>query len=382
MVSRNHTKKSSVEATTRTSARISMRLKSSKSGASAGKVTKVTTSKKITTTTATVAAAAVATSDGVVTASKKTTTAKKATKKTATKAKASSTKAKKNVSPASEESSELSPSPSPSPKEKLPKYDPSPVETTIITLPTIVTEGEGGKEEVHPGITHLLTTNPSLSTIITRHPCTLFSPSGLLEPVNPFHSLCSGIISQQVSSAAATSIKARFITLFNDSSIFPTPAEILTKDIPTLRTAGLSQRKAEYITGLAELFVSGDLTNELLLESSDEVVTEKLIKVRGLGLWSIQMFLLFALKRTDVFATGDLGIQRGMAILAGRDVNKLKFSKPGKAGKWKYMAEEEMLRLAEAYSPYRSLLSWYLWRLADTDVEVLKGVDKKKTEVE
>lgn len=115
-----------------------------------------------------------------------------------------------------------------------------------------------------------------------------------------------------------------------------------------------------------------------MLESSDEIVTEKLIKVRGLGLWSIQMFLLFALKRTDVFATGDLGIQRGMAILAGRDVNKLKFSKPGKAGKWKYMAEEEMIKLAEVYSPYRSLLSWYLWRLADTDVEVLKGVDKTK----
>ncbi|KAK6497985.1 3-methyladenine DNA glycosylase [Arthrobotrys conoides] len=359
MVSRNHSKKTTAEAT-RVSTRISMRLKSSKSAASISKVTKVTSK---------------TTSNGVT---KKTTTQAAAAKKVPTKAKASSksnntavlvTKEKKESDDGEEDGKET-------PKPSIPKYDPSPVEPTILTLPTITTE-EG---EVHPGITHLLTTNPSLSTIITRHPCTLFSASGLLEPVNPFHSLCSGIISQQVSSAAAASIKSRFITLFNSTNTFPTPSEILTKDITTLRTAGLSQRKAEYITGLAELFVSGDLTNELLLESSDDIVTEKLIKVRGLGLWSIQMFLLFALKRTDVFATGDLGIQRGMAILAGRDVNKLKFSKPGKAGKWKYMAEDEMIKLAEVYSPYRSLLSWYLWRLADTDVEVLKGVDKTKVE--
>ncbi|RVD89241.1 uncharacterized protein DFL_000257 [Arthrobotrys flagrans] len=360
MVSRNH-KKSTAEAT-RVSTRISMRLKSSKSAASISKVTKVTSK---------------TTSDGVT---KKTTTTKTvAAKKVSTKAKASS-KSKKACSIGGKEGEEEGEEETAEDKDgkeppgpQAPKYDPSPVEPTILTLPTITGEGE-----VHPGITHLLTTNPSLSTIITRHPCTLFSPPGLSEPVNPFHSLCSGIISQQVSSAAAASIKSRFITLFNSTNTFPTPSEILTKDIATLRTAGLSQRKAEYITGLAELFVSGDLTNELLLESSDEIVTEKLIKVRGLGLWSIQMFLLFALKRTDVFATGDLGIQRGMAILAGRDVNKLKFSKPGKAGKWKYMAEEEMIKLAEVYSPYRSLLSWYLWRLADTDVEVLKGVDKTK----
>ncbi|KAF3079737.1 3-methyladenine DNA glycosylase [Orbilia oligospora] len=359
MVSRNNNK-STVEAT-RVSARISMRLKSSKSAASVSKVTKVTSK----------------TTSKANGGTKKTTTQTTASKRVSIKTKASS-KSKKNTGLVTEEEDEGNDGEgdeTETPKPQVPKYDPSPVEPTILTLSTIT-----GEEEVHPGITHLLTTNPSLSTIITRHPCTLFSASGLLEPVNPFHSLCSGIISQQVSSAAAASIKSRFIALFNATNTFPTPSEILTKDINTLRTAGLSQRKAEYITGLAELFVSGDLTNELLLESSDDAVTEKLIKVRGLGLWSIQMFLLFALKRTDVFATGDLGIQRGMAILAGRDVNKLKFSKPGKAGKWKYMAEDEMVKLAEVYSPYRSLLSWYLWRLADTDVEVLKGVDKTTAE--
>ncbi|KAK6347661.1 3-methyladenine DNA glycosylase [Orbilia javanica] len=364
MVSRNHMK-STTEAT-RVSTRISMRLKSSKSAASISKVTKVTSKTA---------------SDGVTKKTMTTVTKKVSTK---VKAKAPPKKASKEKpvpikgeekTDGEEEEGEDGDKP---PKLRTPKYDPSPVETTVITLPTTLGKAPG-EDEVHPGITHLLTINPSLTTIVTRHPCTFFS-SDTLEPANPFHSLCSGIIAQQVSSAAATSIKSRFIALFNDQNTFPIPSDILTKDIPTLRTAGLSQRKAEYITGLAELFVSGELTNEFLLESSDEAVTEKLIKVRGLGLWSIQMFLMFALKRTDVFATGDLGLQRGMAILAGRDVNKLKFSKPGKAGKWKYMAEDEMIKLASVYSPYRSLLSWYLWRLADTDVDVFKGVDKTKVE--
>ncbi|KAK6518873.1 3-methyladenine DNA glycosylase [Arthrobotrys megalospora] len=354
MVSRNP-KTSGVEAT-RVSARISMRLKSSKSAASTSKVTKVTTTTKK------------AASDGVT---------KKTTKTVAAKAKKVSTKPKSKAKAPSKSKNDDSTSESSSAEEEKEEEEEVGTEQEQspalpeITLPTT-------DLEIHPGITHLLTTNPSLHPIITRHPCTLFSPSGLLEPVNPFHSLCSGIIAQQVSTAAATSIKSRFILLFNDTNTFPTPSEILTKDIPTLRTAGLSQRKAEYISGLAEMFTTGELTNTILLESTDEIVTEKLIKVRGLGLWSIQMFLMFALKRTDVFATGDLGIQRGMAILAGRDVNKLKFSKPGKSGKWKYMAEEEMIQLAESYRPYRSLLSWYLWRLGDMDVEVLSGVDKSK----
>ena len=81
------------------------------------------------------------------------------------------------------------------------------------------------------------------------------------------------------------------------------------KDIATLRTAGLSQRKAEYIHGLAEKFASGELTTEMLFEADYETVFEKLIAVRGLGKWSVEMFACFGLKRMDVFSTGDLGVQ-------------------------------------------------------------------------
>jgi DNA-3-methyladenine glycosylase II len=106
------------------------------------------------------------------------------------------------------------------------------------------------------------------------------------------------------------------VALFNpdsptpeDEQIFPTPSQVATTDITTLRTAGLSQRKAEYIKGLAEKFASGELSTEMLLRAEYDELLEKLIAVRGLGQWSVEMFACFGLKRMDVFSTGDLGVQ-------------------------------------------------------------------------
>ena len=101
--------------------------------------------------------------------------------------------------------------------------------------------------------------------------------------------------------------------------------------------------------GLAEKFHSNEITTEFLFSASYEQVFEKLIAVRGLGKWSVEMFACFGLKRLDVFSTGDLGVQRGMAALAGRDVAKLKNGK----GKWKYMSEKDMESTAERFRPYR-----------------------------
>lgn len=166
-------------------------------------------------------------------------------------------------------------------------------------------------------VAHLIATDPRLKPLIEKHPCPLFSPVGLAEEVDPFQALASSIIGQQVSGAAAKSIKKKFVALFNtqeeDETLrttrFPTPTEVAQCDIATLRTAGLSQRKAEYLQGLAEKFVSGELSTEMLLKASDEEVLEKLIAVRGLGKWSVEMFACFGLKRIDVFSTGDLGVQ-------------------------------------------------------------------------
>ncbi|GKZ21881.1 3-methyladenine DNA glycosylase [Aspergillus brasiliensis] len=242
-------------------------------------------------------------------------------------------------------------------------------------------------------VAHLIATDPRFEPLIREHPCPLFTPEGLAEEIDPFRSLVSSIIGQQVSGAAAKSIRDKFVALFNNTnnqvadgnnengndngtmnrkgtSFFPTPEEIIKMDISTLRTAGLSQRKAEYIHGLSEKFANGELSARMLLNASDEELVEKLTAVRGLGKWSVEMFACFALKRIDVFSTGDLGVQRGCAVFVGKDVNKLK----GKGGgKFKYMPEKDMLELAAKFAPYRSLFMWYMWRVTDVNIAVLGG---------
>uniref|UniRef100_A0A8H7NFX8 HhH-GPD domain-containing protein n=1 Tax=Bionectria ochroleuca TaxID=29856 RepID=A0A8H7NFX8_BIOOC len=220
---------------------------------------------------------------------------------------------------------------------------------------------------------HLIKVDERMRPLIEKHHCRVFSPEGLAEKIDPFESLTSGIISQQVSGAAAKSIKAKFVALFHKDGEeaekrFPLPSEVAACSVEHLRTAGLSQRKAEYIQGLAEKFANGDLNAQLLHDAPYEEVLEKLIAVRGLGRWSVEMFACFALKRMDVFSLGDLGVQRGMAAFVGRDVAKLK----SKGGKWKYMSEKEMSELSEQFAPYRSLFMWYMWRVEETDISTLE----------
>ncbi|KAB5554417.1 DNA glycosylase [Coniochaeta sp. 2T2.1] len=226
---------------------------------------------------------------------------------------------------------------------------------------------------------HLIRVDPRMERLVKAHHCRIFSPEGLAEQIDPFESLASGIISQQVSGAAAKAIKGRFVGLFNSDggevevegkkkARFPHPSQVAATSIEKLRTAGLSQRKAEYVQGLAEKFVSGELTATMLAEAPYEEVVEKLTAVRGLGRWSVEMFACFGLKRMDVFSLGDLGVQRGMAAFVGRDVAKLK----GKGGKWKYMSEKEMEEIAERFRPYRSLFMWYMWRVEETDVSTME----------
>ncbi|THC87955.1 hypothetical protein EYZ11_012598 [Aspergillus tanneri] len=259
-----------------------------------------------------------------------------------------------------------------------------PVEPHTTTVPLLTPHGSSlvayppGAEEASPSktgrprptattgtllekaVAHLIATDPRLESIIKQHPCPLFSPEGLAEEIDPFRSLVVSIIGQQVSGAAARSIRDKFIALFNQdgkrdginpTNHFPIPEEIVRLDIQTLRTAGLSQRKAEYIQGLSRKFADGELSAQMLLSASDEELVEKLTAVRGLGKWSVEMFACFALKRMDVFSTGDLGVQRGCAAFTGKDVNKLR-AKGG--GKFKYMAEKDMLELAAKFAPYRT----------------------------
>ncbi|QDS76363.1 hypothetical protein FKW77_003174 [Venturia effusa] len=261
---------------------------------------------------------------------------------------------------------------------KVVKYPSDLFESALPSPHKVAAAGTTTENLLEKACAHLVSVDPKLQAVIDKHHCKMFSPDGLQEIVEPFAALSSGIMAQQVSGAAASSIKNKFNALFtlppdtgDGSKRFPTPAQVVEKDIATLRTAGLSQRKAEYIHGLAEKFVSGELSARTLVEATDEEVMEKLIAVRGLGRWSVEMFACFGLKRTDIFSTGDLGVQRGMAAYVGKDVKKIKASKD--KGKWKYMSEADMLKHSEKFRPYRSLFMWYMWRIEDVNLEAMKA---------
>src|SRR3989344_8355191 len=126
---------------------------------------------------------------------------------------------------------------------------------------------------------------------------------------NPFQALVRSIIHQQVSGAAARTIDARFVALFPKGK-FPTPEMVRAMPIEKMRAAGLSGQKASYIKDLADKFSDGTIKHRSLhrMESAD--IVEHLTQVKGIGVWSVHMFLIFTLGRPDVLPTGDLGIRK------------------------------------------------------------------------
>ncbi|KAJ4357912.1 3-methyladenine DNA glycosylase [Didymosphaeria variabile] len=211
-----------------------------------------------------------------------------------------SSPAKPSTPSASQEAAEPSPTKKRKAKETVPP-DVGVLNKPTATIDTLLKDAEKS----------LCSVDPKLRLLVERHKCKIFSPEGLREVVDPFTALSSGIMGQQVSGQAAASIRKKFTARIIPEShpSFPNPSQVVAKDLPTLRTAGLSQRKAEYISGLAEKFVSGELSAAMLISASDEELIEKLVAVRGLGRWSVEMFACFGLKRMDVFSTGDLGVQ-------------------------------------------------------------------------
>jgi DNA-3-methyladenine glycosylase II len=156
--------------------------------------------------------------------------------------------------------------------------------------------------------------------------------------------LLRSIVGQQVSTKAAAKIYERVLGLFGGHA--PTPAELLAVEPAQLRAAGLSGRKVEYVRDLARHIESGELELDRLAELSDEEVINEISAVRGLGVWSAQMFLMFSLERPDVLPTGDLGIRRAVEIAYGLD------ELPG---------HDELTRIAEPWRPDRTLACIYLW---------------------
>jgi DNA-3-methyladenine glycosylase II len=164
-----------------------------------------------------------------------------------------------------------------------------------------------------------------------------------------FQALVRSIIYQQVTGKAAASILAKFEALFAGKN-FPSPEQVRKKSIEELRTAGLSGQKVAYIKDLAEKFSDGTIREKDLPTMSNEEVTEHLVLVKGIGVWTAHMFLIFTLGRLDVLPVGDLGVRKGMQV-----VYKLR-ALPTPA---------QMERRAKPWREHASVASWYFWQVAN-----------------
>ncbi|WP_026442356.1 DNA-3-methyladenine glycosylase family protein [Pseudacidobacterium ailaaui] len=175
---------------------------------------------------------------------------------------------------------------------------------------------------------------------------------------SPFEALLESIIFQQLHGKAAAAILKRLLTLFGE--VHPSPEHLLTASDDMLRLAGLSASKMKALRDLAAKTLDGTVpTLAAIRRMSDEEIVERLTQVRGIGVWTVQMLLIFRLGRPDVFPVTDYGVRKGFALT----FNRLPKNRPFDATM--LALPKEMLRRAEKWRPWRSVASWYLWRACD-----------------
>ena len=163
--------------------------------------------------------------------------------------------------------------------------------------------------------------------------------------------LCASIMSQQLSVAVARVIYKRLLELYAGEE--PTPQQIVDTPFEKLRGIGLSNAKVNYIQNVASYALEHGMDDKKLNKMSDEEVMEFLLPIKGVGRWTVEMQLMFALGREDVFAVDDLGIQQGMAKLYKLDTTDKKAFR------------EKMLKLSAKWKPYRTFACMHLWRWKD-----------------
>jgi DNA-3-methyladenine glycosylase II len=191
-------------------------------------------------------------------------------------------------------------------------------------------------------VIHLKKSDPVLRAIIERvGPCRMeFGPA-------EFCSLAEAIVYQQLNGKAAVTIFQRFTALAGEPL---TPQGILKLSDAQLRSVGLSKQKSAYLKDLAAKTASGTLDFSRLPDLSDEEVIKHLTQVKGIGVWTAHMFLMFSLRRPNVLPTGDYGVQ----VAVKKHYRKRKLPKP-----------KDMEKIARAWEPYRSVACWYMWRSLD-----------------
>jgi DNA-3-methyladenine glycosylase II len=199
------------------------------------------------------------------------------------------------------------------------------------------------------GIAHLRGADPVLSAVIDEVGVDGLGDPRAGRPRDHYGALVRSIVGQQLSTKAARSIYNRLTDRFGGRT--PTPDQVLADDPDELKAAaGLSRAKVSFLRSLAEHVLDGSLQLERLDDLPDEEVIAELVAVRGLGVWSAHMFLMFHLGRPDVLPVGDLGIRR--AVMHRYGLSELP-------------APAELERIAQPWRPYRTLACRFLWRSLD-----------------
>jgi DNA-3-methyladenine glycosylase II len=177
-----------------------------------------------------------------------------------------------------------------------------------------------------------------------------FPESRLQSRGDAFTTLARSIVGQQISVKAAQSVWERFAALMPESPTRLTPASVLDLDVARMRAAGLSVRKAEYLGDLARHFDAGSVHVAQWHEMDDEAIIDELVAIRGIGRWTAEMFLIFHLLRPNVLPLDDLGLLKGISTLyfSGEPVSRA-----------------EAREVGDAWAPYRSVATWYVWRSLD-----------------
>jgi DNA-3-methyladenine glycosylase II len=188
-------------------------------------------------------------------------------------------------------------------------------------------------------------------------------PHSLKKRKNICTYLCASIMSQQLSVKVADVIYRRFIDLYGGKE--PTPQQIADTPFEKLRAIGLSNAKVNYVKNVAQFEIESGMDHKKLAKMSNEEVIEYLVTIKGVGRWTVEMLLMFALGREDVFAVDDLGIQNAMIGIYKLD----------RADKKKF--REDMLRISGKWSPYRTYACIHLWRWKDNSPAKEKPKRKK-----
>ena len=177
-----------------------------------------------------------------------------------------------------------------------------------------------------------------------------FGEARLQNRGDAFTTLARSVVGQQISVKAAQAVWERFAAVVGGPAQRLSPAAVVPLDAASLRTAGLSARKSEYLLDLARHFESGAVHVNQWQKMSDDAIIDELVAIRGIGRWTAEMFLIFHLMRPNVLPLDDLGLIKGISLnyFSGEPVSRA-----------------EAREVGEAWAPFRSVATWYIWRSLD-----------------